>query len=192
MIKEIPKGFCQCGCGEKAPICRNHHPARGYVKGEPRRFIMGHNTKLKPLKGSNHPNWNGGRTIHGKGYIMILSPNHPRANNKGYVMEAILIAEKALGKYLPLGAVVHHVNSTTNSGPLVVCQNKSYHTILHLRERALKVCGHANWRKCRICKKYDAPEKLHINEKWNNIYHRECRSQYMKRKRNERIGCSIP
>lgn len=36
------RGYCECGCGELAPISPYSDPARGYVKGEPRRFVAGH------------------------------------------------------------------------------------------------------------------------------------------------------
>lgn len=49
--------------------------------------------------------------------------------------EHIVIAQKALGKFLPKGAVVHHVteNSSDNYGPfkLVICPNQSYHRLIH-------------------------------------------------------------
>ena len=35
--------LCECGCGQPAPIATKHDPKMGYVKGEPRRFVRGHN-----------------------------------------------------------------------------------------------------------------------------------------------------
>lgn len=35
-------GYCECGCGELAPIAKYSHAARGWVKGQPKRFINGH------------------------------------------------------------------------------------------------------------------------------------------------------
>jgi hypothetical protein len=43
MDPEIPYGYCHCGCGEKTDICPMTNNARGNVKGEPSRFIQGHN-----------------------------------------------------------------------------------------------------------------------------------------------------
>jgi hypothetical protein len=35
-------GLCECGCGGKAPIAKGTNRKRGYVKGQPQRFIFGH------------------------------------------------------------------------------------------------------------------------------------------------------
>lgn len=40
-----PSGLCQCGCGQPAPLARQNHTKMGYVKGQPVRFIAGHNNK---------------------------------------------------------------------------------------------------------------------------------------------------
>ena len=37
-----PSGLCECGCGKLAPICGYTMRTQGYVKGEPLRFIRGH------------------------------------------------------------------------------------------------------------------------------------------------------
>lgn len=61
-------------------------------------------------KGEAHFNWRGGRTVKGDGHILINKPEHPRANNNGYVLEHILIWEHAHGMPLPIGWEVHHLN----------------------------------------------------------------------------------
>jgi hypothetical protein len=38
-----PSGLCMCGCGQPAPLAKQTHRAHGYVKGEPIRYINGHN-----------------------------------------------------------------------------------------------------------------------------------------------------
>ncbi len=103
------------------------------------------------------------RLLDSEGYVYLSIPEHPRSGKDGYVLEHIVIAERALGKSLPPKALVHHVNedssNNTNSN-LVICQNQAYHMLLHARRRALLACGNANWRKCPVCKKYDDPRKL--------------------------------
>ena len=122
-----------------------------------------------------------GRIIDSGGYVKILCRNHPRRNSGSYVGEHILIAEKALNHYLPETAVVHHHNeikSDNSSGNLVVCENKSYHHILHSRIKSRKMCGNANYSRCWYCKKYDSKENL---KKGSLSYiHKECDSSYRK------------
>lgn len=44
-MPEIPYGYCHCGCGQKTNVCRCSHKARGMVKGEPNKFIAGHQSR---------------------------------------------------------------------------------------------------------------------------------------------------
>jgi hypothetical protein len=39
-------GLCECGCGEATPIAKITRSERGQKKGEPLRFINGHNMRL--------------------------------------------------------------------------------------------------------------------------------------------------
>lgn len=41
--------LCECGCGQPAPIAKGNDPIRGYIKGQPRRFCLGHYIKLKNI-----------------------------------------------------------------------------------------------------------------------------------------------
>ena len=68
-------------------------------------------------KRKQNPNWNGGKTIVGKGYIYISVPNHPFATKKGYVHRSRIVMEKSLGRYLSPKEVVHHrgINFPINS-----------------------------------------------------------------------------
>lgn len=42
-------GECECGCGQPAPVARQTDRRKGYVKGEPMRFISGHNKRGGPM-----------------------------------------------------------------------------------------------------------------------------------------------
>ena len=128
--------------------------------------------------GNKNSNWKGGKTMHSTGYVLLRMPNHPRANG-GYVLEHIILAEKALGKPLPLKAEVHHHNARGDNTQIVICENRAYHKLLHVRTDALRAYGHANWRKCWICKEYDKPENLIINK--NNTYHKICEKAYRRK-----------
>lgn len=91
------------------------------------------------------------------GYAFLRVHGHPRADTHGYVFEHIIVAERAMGKYLTEPHQVHHVNfvrhdnSNTN---LVICEDQSYHGILHARTRILKAGGDPDLHKfCTICKR---------------------------------------
>lgn len=102
-------------------------------------------------------NWKGGRKVNSKGYVEIWCPDHPNAMKGGYVLEHILIAEKAIGKILRSGVEIHHVNEVrgdNGNANLVVCENHAYHHLLHRRMRILKAGGNPNTDKlCSDCKR---------------------------------------
>jgi hypothetical protein len=45
-----------------------------------------------------------------RGYMMIFSPEHPRADKGKYVFEHVLVMEQMLGRYLLPGENVHQRN----------------------------------------------------------------------------------
>lgn len=96
--------------------------------------------------------------------------------------EHVRIAEKALGREMPPGAVVHHGDGDpTNNrfGNLVICPNQSYHRLLHTRMDAFDACGNPDWRKCWICGVYSPLTELKV---YNRIIeHRECKNIYQRR-----------
>ncbi len=127
----IEKGLCQCGCGEEAPVAKRNCTCKGWIRGQPVRYIKGHQARGR--NGSDNGNWRGGKTS-SHGYVFILKLNHSKANRHGYVREHILIAEKVLGKLLPDAAIVHHVNedvSDNRKENLVICEDRAYHNLLH-------------------------------------------------------------
>lgn len=44
----IPRGLCQCGCGERTNLARQNDTTLGYTKGEPVFYIAGHATRRTP------------------------------------------------------------------------------------------------------------------------------------------------
>jgi len=77
------------------------------------------------------PRTSKGKWTHSKyGYIMVQDPE------RGLTYEHIVLAEKALGRPLPKGVVVHHtIAPNDNHGPfkLIICPNQAYHQLLHRR-----------------------------------------------------------
>lgn len=46
----IPHGLCNCGCGQKTMINHRTQTAKGWVKGEPRSYITGHNLNTASIE----------------------------------------------------------------------------------------------------------------------------------------------
>lgn len=98
-----------------------------------------------------------GRTHSPDGYVLVTCPvpGHPRAHGGRYILEHLLVAERALGRPLPRTVRVHHVNEIrTDNTPsnLVICENDAYHELLHVRARTLRAGGDPNSEKfCTGC-----------------------------------------
>lgn len=41
-MKEVPIGFCHCGCGQKTNLVRQDSVKRGVIAGEPCKYVAGH------------------------------------------------------------------------------------------------------------------------------------------------------
>lgn len=53
--QEIPYGYCQCGCGERTQIAKRNDKRDGSIKGQPVRFISGHNGRKHPIPENPNP-----------------------------------------------------------------------------------------------------------------------------------------
>lgn len=51
--ENIPHGYCHCNCGQKTKLARKTANDRGHVKGQPLRFIQGHNVEQPRVDLSN-------------------------------------------------------------------------------------------------------------------------------------------
>ena len=185
-----PSGLCECSCGNPAPIAKQTTSRLGHIKGNAVRFIRGHMFN-KSVNGGHGVNWKGGRKKHAEGYIEIHMPSHPNANKNGYVLEHVLVASKALGRKVPDGAIVHHTNGNrtdNRSRNLVICDNRSYHRILHRREQALNNCGDADWRRCGYCSQWDAPKNLYIPSSGSGPRHVSCSTNYLREYKAKKKG----
>jgi hypothetical protein len=138
-------------------LARKTRASDGVRRGEPLRFVRGHNSR-----GDNNPAWNGGRRL-SLGYVLVHQPGHPRSSTDGYVAEHILIVEAVIGHALPSKARIHHVDeqkSNNAHGNLVACEDQNYHMRLHRRNRALLACGDAGGLICMFCHQYDTRDAL--------------------------------
>lgn len=48
--ESIPYGDCQCGCGERTKIAPQTSTRLGWVRGEPIRFVNGHQARVRPSR----------------------------------------------------------------------------------------------------------------------------------------------
>lgn len=58
-MSEIPYGYCRCGCGHKTTVSEQNYAKRGWVKGEPKPYILGHATRGKNLHTHSSRNQDG-------------------------------------------------------------------------------------------------------------------------------------
>lgn len=132
----MTEGLCECGCGERTRLAPSTDPRRSWVKGKPLRFILGHVARTRIRKHRR--------------YTSV------RSGSDDSKYEHRLIAERVLGKPLPSGVQVHHVdeNKSNNSHRnLVICQDQEYHGLLHRRARVLRAGGNPNTQAiCSKCK----------------------------------------
>jgi hypothetical protein len=97
-------------------------------------FLKGHASKATSgsfKSGKDHPKWQGWRYAgrHHK-YRLLLLPNHPFADKRGYYREHRYVLEQKLGRYLTPNEEVHHIDGNgLNNDPsnLRLMKNKHYH-----------------------------------------------------------------
>lgn len=167
-------GLCECGCGGHTRLAPQNNTKRGWKVGEPIRFLPGHNQRGK-RSGSHH--------LDANGYIRVSVLSSPTN-----IYEHIVVAEKALGRKLPIKAQVHHVDevrSNNRNNNLVICEDCAYHRLLHLRKEALEQCGNPNYRRCGFCCKFDDPGNLMPRKGQGSGQHHKCWAKYKRKRRNK-------
>lgn len=93
----------------------------------------------------------------------------------------VRVVEGVLGKAIPPGAKVHHVNrnrSDNRPSNLVLCQDDAHHRLIHNRMSAVENGYPPHFRKCPYCKTYDDPVNLYVNGTMNR--HVACIKAYDK------------
>jgi IS30 family transposase len=103
------------------------------------RVLKRNNRKLNRIfqgKGPDHPQWKGGRSLHGQsGYWTIYSPNHPRKKKNNRVFEHIVIAEKKYGHLITKDTPIHHIDfnrQNNNPNNLYLCNGHKEHRDIHI------------------------------------------------------------
>lgn len=118
-------------------------------------------------------------------YVRVKAHGHPRSDATGNVLAHVIIAEKALGKHLPAGAEVHHVDDDGKNNAhsnLVICQDAAYHKLLHARARIVRIGGNPNTQRiCSTCRQMKAVEDFNRSLQSSlgtQTQCRECQSAY--------------
>lgn len=81
-MDNIPYGYCHCGCGHRTDLAKKTRSEAGWVKGQPKRFIKGHNAR-KPIPSEPGPNRKNGFCECGCGNPAPIASSCNKA--KGYV-----------------------------------------------------------------------------------------------------------
>lgn len=79
---DTPVKLCECGCGQPTPLATRTRTDRGQVKGQPTRFVSGHNSARPPAVtrfwqnvNKNTSNgcweWKGSDSAHGYGMLLV-------------------------------------------------------------------------------------------------------------------------
>ena len=97
--------------------------------------------------------------------ISICPAGYRRVNS---IHEHRRVAETALGRPLPKGAVVHHINHDKQDNRncnLVICNSEKHHKKIHYREKALDACGNSDFVKCTYCKEWGPQESMYVRSR---------------------------
>lgn len=111
---------CTTTTKSKSGFCTVHYKQNWYLKSVGRDIL---------LERTSQEYWINIKT----GYVMVKHEGK-------LTYEHRVLAEKALGKPLPKGAVIHHTGEPhDNCGyfKLVICSSQEYHALLHKRMREL-------------------------------------------------------
>ena len=145
-------GVCECGCGGGTQQATRTYSALGLKRGDFRRFIYRHAQRSRPTR-----------------YYPVR--DRTRVHR--------LLAERALGKPLPKRAEVHHADGSKTSitGPFVICENRQYHKLLHVRMRIKAAGGNPNTDKvCGHCKAVKSRSEFNRNVSQYDGLNATCRA----------------
>jgi hypothetical protein len=104
-----------------------------------------------------------------------------------------IIAERAVGHKLPGSVKIHHVDENdraNNKGHnLVICQDRSYHKLLHVRTKAYRATGNPHLRKCSKCGEWKGEDQFyHRSSGYRVCLCKECSPKYQREVRCRKIA----
>jgi hypothetical protein len=107
----IPVYLKDCGVDG----CTSRQRAGGYCNKHYQRFKANGDPSVVRRGGSNSPQWKGGRTTNGDGYVLVnIQPDDPMypmsIKGKNTVLEHRLVMARHLGRTLGRHETVHHIN----------------------------------------------------------------------------------
>ena len=139
-------GKCACGCGGATRLAPQTVAHRGWVKGQPIRFITGHNSRSMERTAAHGRNiaegqrraWQtkrkryplGAKNFNDQGYVRVKT----RAGAGRWELEHALVVEKQIGRRLFPGEQVHHINGVRDDNRpenLHLCRGVSEHSTAH-------------------------------------------------------------
>jgi hypothetical protein len=100
-------GYCQCGCGVKTRIAKFNKKSRGYIKGRPIRYLVGHGSRLSPVEyieqdmGYKTPCWVWQKSLRPNGYAQMPADGTIRLSH-------IVYYERRFGR-VPKGKMLDHL-----------------------------------------------------------------------------------
>lgn len=104
----------------------------------------------------------------------------------------VIVAERVMGKRLPITAVVHHLNENRRDNSrsnLIVCQDQAYHLFLHARARIFRAGGNPNTDKiCGRCMQVKPKTDFHLAPNKGDgcrCYCKSCQSEIYHERRKE-------
>lgn len=119
--------FCECGCGEKTRLAPENDSSKKWVKGQPLRFLLGHQGVF-----SSGPPPSKGPWFHQGTNRWFITARRVGGGRAKLIPWSKVVYENAFrnGEELPAKAIVHHLNgdSTDDSlGNLMLAEDDADH-----------------------------------------------------------------
>lgn len=204
--------LCECGCGQPAPLAKQTNSRLGVKKGEPHRFIAGHNVAKPTEKIKMMCEYCGNekelqpsaakrfrfcsRKCHGKymrdfttkptGSKIVDSHGYVFVKQpNGWIQEHRLVMAEYLGRELSEEEDVHHINEDKTDNRIENLQllSRSEHAALHQKRKWDKIYSRGT-RTCRNCEQEKTLDQFPLKESGKPST--ECRDCYNIRRKEWR------